>query len=225
MNVHESSNNSNGPNKDLTNFIEQFRPTNATHEVRRTINCSSALLDNALISHPERLATSGKLQVGINDHDLLFVVKKQKLPKPKGRIIEFRSLKNVDQNAFVSDPRNVPWNSSYTFESIDDIWSHWSGLFKQVLALHAPMKRTQLCNNQLPWISPDIQKLIRIRNRLSPCTNRLKLCKYKKQRNTVTAIQRRAIKDFCADIVSTIPSTGLIWKKMKPLLPKNKLNI
>jgi len=65
---------------------------------------------------------------------------------------------------------------------------------KQVVDEHAPVKRIQLRNQQLPWIGPDIQKLIRIRNRLSPCTNRLKWSKYKKQRNTVTAIQRRAIK-------------------------------
>lgn len=95
MNMLESSDNLNGPKKDLTNFIEQFRPTKATHEATRKINCSNTLLDNALISHPERLATSGDLQVGISDHNLIFVEKKQELPKPKARIIEFRYLKNV----------------------------------------------------------------------------------------------------------------------------------
>ena len=34
--------------------------------------------------------------------------------------------------------------------------------FKQVLEEHAPVKRVQLRNNQLPWISLDIQKQIRI---------------------------------------------------------------
>ena len=68
-----------------------------------------------------RLATSGNLQVGIRDHDLIFVVKKQKLPRLKARTIEFRSLKNLDQNAFLSNLRNVPWISSYIFENIDDI--------------------------------------------------------------------------------------------------------
>ena len=48
---------------------------------------------------------------------------------------------------------------------------------------------------------------------------------YRKQRNSVTAMKRRAIMDFCADTASTTPSTGLFWKKMKPLLPKSKSNI
>ena len=64
------------------------------------------------------------------------------------------------------DLKNVPWDSSYVCENIDDIWSHWSCLFKQVLVEHASVKRVQLRDNQLSWISPDIQKQIRIRNRL-----------------------------------------------------------
>ena len=57
------------------------------------------------------------LQVGISDHDLIFVVKKQKLPRPKATTIDFRSIKNLDQNAFLSDLKNVPWNSSYIFKT------------------------------------------------------------------------------------------------------------
>ena len=164
----ESHDNPNGTYKDLTNFMEQFCLTNVIHEATRTTNCSSTLLDIVLTSHPERLATSGVLQAGISDHDLIFVVKKQKLPRPKATTIVFRSIKNLDHNAFLSDLKNVPWNSSYIFENIDDIslWSHWSGLFKQVLDERIPVKRIQLRNNQLPWINPEIQKQIRIRNRL-----------------------------------------------------------
>lgn len=93
MNMLESPDNPNGPNKDLTNFMEQFCLTNVIHEATRTTNCSNTLLDIILTSHPERLATSGILQVGISDHDLIFVVKKQKLPRPKATTIDFRSIK------------------------------------------------------------------------------------------------------------------------------------
>ena len=93
MNMLESPDNPNGPNKDLTNFMEQFCLTNVIHEAKRTTNCSSTLLDIILTSHPERLATSRILQVGISDHDLIFVVKNQKLPRPKATTIDFRSKK------------------------------------------------------------------------------------------------------------------------------------
>ena len=175
MNMLKSSDNPSGPNKDLTKFIEQFCLTNVIHEATRTTNYSKTLLDVVLTSHPERLAKSGTLQVGISDHDLIFVVRKQKIPKPKARTIEFRTLKNLDQNAFLSDLSRAPWDSSYIYDNIDDIWSHWSDLYKQILEDHAPVKRIKLSNNQLPWISPDIQMQIRKRNRL-----------YKKFRRTPT---------------------------------------
>ena len=44
-------------------------------------------------------------------------------------------------NVFLSDFKNFPWDSSYVYDNIDDIWSHWSSLFKQVLDEHAPVKR------------------------------------------------------------------------------------
>ncbi|XP_068719429.1 uncharacterized protein [Montipora capricornis] len=180
MNLLKSSDNPNGPNKDLTKFIEQFCLTNVIHEATRTTNYSKTLLDVVLTSHPERLAKSGTLQVGISDHDLIFVVRKQKIPKPKARTIEFRTLKNLDQ---------------------------------------------KLRNNQLPWISPDIQMQIRKRNRLYKKFRRtptdLNWSNYKVQRNTVTALKKKAVKDFCTNAASTKSCSGLFWKKMKPLLPNN----
>ena len=126
MNMIESPDNPNGPNKDLTKLSQQFCLTNVIHEATRATNYSRTLLDIVLTSHPERLATSGILQVGISDHDLIFVVRKQKLPRPKSRTIEFRSL-----NTFLSDLRNVPWDSAYIYDNIDDIWAHWSGQYKR----------------------------------------------------------------------------------------------
>lgn len=226
----ESSDNPKGPNKDLTYFADQFCLTNVINEATRTTNYSKTLLDIVLTSHPERLATSGILQVGISDHDLIFVVRKQKLPKPKARTMEFRSLKNLDQKAFFSDLKDVPWDSSYIYDNIDDIWSHWSALYKQVLDDHAPVKKIRLRNNQLPWISPDIQKQIRIRNRLYKKFRRaptdLNWSNYRVLRNKVTALKRNAIKHFCVDAaLPKTSATGQFWKKMKPLLPSNKSSV
>lgn len=80
--------------------------------------------------------------------------------------------------------------------------------------------------NQLPWINADIQKQIRKRNRLYRKYRKVSTnenwVKYKTQRNMVTTLKRKAVKDFCVEAASTSHSTvGLFWKKMKPLLPNN----
>ena len=91
------------------------------------------------------------------------------------------------------------------------------------------MQRIQLRNNQLPRISPHIQKQIRIRNGFFKLFRRaptdLNWINYKEQRNRVTALKRRAVKDFCADAALTTSTTSLFWKKIKLLLPNNKSNI
>ena len=151
------------------------------------------------------------------------------LPKSKARIAEFRSFKNFDEEAFLSDLRAVPWDSAYVFEEIDDIWSHWENLFKNVVDIHAPIKRRSLRNNNLPWIDLSIQRQIRVRNRLYKLFRRLPTNEnwiaYKSQRNKVTALKRRAVKDFCivAASNSSNNSSGLFWKRMRPLLPNTKL--
>ena len=63
--MHKSTDNPNGPEKALSNFIKQYCLTN-----------SSTLLDTVLTSHPERLSASGIQHVGISDHDIIFVVRK-----------------------------------------------------------------------------------------------------------------------------------------------------
>lgn len=64
---------------------------------------SETLLDVILVSHSDRFAASGTLRLGISDHDLIYIVRKQKLPKLKTRITEFRSFTNFVEEPFLSD--------------------------------------------------------------------------------------------------------------------------
>ena len=45
--------------------------------------------------------------------------------------------------------------------------------------------------------------------------------KFGLQRNRVTALKKRAVKDFCTNAASKKSCPGLFWKKIKPLLPNN----
>lgn len=115
------------------------------------------------------------------------------------------------------------------FDELDDIWFHWKNLFKKIVDTHAPIKCRSLRNNYSPWIDLSIQKQIRVRNRLYKLFRRLPTNEdwnaYRSQRNKVTALKRRAVKDFCfvAASNSSNNSTGLFWECMRSLLPNTKL--
>ena len=47
---------------------------------------------------------------------------------------------------------------------------------------------------------------------------------YKQQRNKVTSLTRKGIKDFFCNEASNAKHPGEFWKKMKPLLPNSSLS-
>ena len=92
-----------------------------------------------LASHPERFAASGNLHLGVSDHELVFAVRKQKIPRPKARDVEYRSMKTLDEKELQEELTRVPWDSAYIFEDVDELWDHWTKLYCEVLDKHAPL--------------------------------------------------------------------------------------
>ena len=228
MNMLKGNKNQQGPDPDLTGFRDLFCLTNVIVEPTRVTKSTASLIDVILVSHPERISTYGNLDLGISDYDMVYMVRKQKLPKPKAKTIEFRSTKNLDKNAFVCDLNEIPWDSAYVFDNIDDTWQHLVNLYNQVLNKHAPMIQMKLRNKQLPWINTHILKQIRVRNRLYKkfrrVTSDINWNKYREQRNLVTKLKRRGIKEFCLKASTSNQNHGDFRKKLKPLLPNSKSN-
>ena len=147
------------------------------------------------------------------------------MARPKPRLIEYRSMKNFDHANFLSDLKNAPWQPAYSYDNADDVWGHWSTLYKDILDQHVPIKRKWVRGDHLPWIIPQILREISLRNRLfkrhkknpSPFTWEA----YKKQRNKVTSLKRKGVKTFCHNASNTAKHPGEFWKKMQPLLPNS----
>lgn len=133
-------------------------------------------------------------------------------------------MKNSDETRFLSDPIQISWDSAFVFDNVDEVTSHWQNLFKQVIDKHDPVKNTQIRTNQLPWITPRIQKEIRKRNRLfkkyRKHQDEVLWLNYKSQWNKVTKLKRNAIKEcFTNAALTSERSVGEFWKKVKSLLP------
>ena len=43
--------------------------------------------------------------------------------------------------AFLADLKNAPWNGAYVYDDVDDLWDHWSKLYRYVLDKHMPLKK------------------------------------------------------------------------------------
>ena len=102
-------------------------------------------------------------------------------------------MRQFNNDAFLQDLRNVPWDNAYIYDNVDDLWDHWATLFNEILDNHAPIKKKRIRGDQLPWITPEIQREISRRNRLFKLHARnpteASWNDYRKQRNKVNQLK------------------------------------
>ena len=75
--------------KKFNELCDQFQLTNSVEKPTRVTESTATLLDLILSSHPDHYAKSGSLHLGITDHDLIYTVRKQRLPKPPPKQIPY----------------------------------------------------------------------------------------------------------------------------------------
>ena len=128
----------------------------------------------------------------------LFSLSENRLPKSRIKVIESRSMKHFNRDAFLADLATIPWDTAFIFDDIDDVWAHWSTLFNVIIEKQAPVIKKRVLSNQLPWINVEIKKAVRLGNKLykkyrrHPTEDRWEY--YGVQRNLVTKLKRVAIK-------------------------------
>ena len=83
LDMFVGNDNSRNPNAELSDFCDQFCLTNTINEPTRVTISSATLIDVILVSHPHHWSTSGTIHLGISDHDLVYIVRKQRLSKAK----------------------------------------------------------------------------------------------------------------------------------------------
>ena len=196
---------------------------NQISEPTRVTEKTMTLIDVILASHPERYATCDNLHMGLSDHNFVYAVRKNKLPRAEARVIEYRSMRQFDLDKFLNDLKTVPWSTAYIYDDVDDLWYHWAKLYNEVLDKHAPIKKKRVRGDQLPWITPQIQREISRRNRLfkKHAKNPTKTSweEFKKQRNKVTSLKRKGLKAFCMEASTNTRHHGEFWNKLRSLLP------
>ena len=97
-----------------------------------------------------------------------------------------------------------------------------------ILSTLAPIKKKWLCGDQQLWISREIQQETFLRNRMFKHHRRhpsTETCEcYKRQRNKVTSLKRKGVKEICTYATTASKNPGEFWWKMKPLLPSSRSN-
>ena len=149
----------------------------------------------------KKVLTSGVVNTQLSDHSLVYTILRSSAPGTPSRKICFRSLKNFSPENFVHDMEIVPFHIIDLFDELDDKVYASELLFVGVFNEHAPIKRTMIRGNQVPYMMEQWRRVIRDRNKLWKFTRNRMDAKYeacKTQRNTCTSLRRKAIKQHFA---------------------------
>ena len=135
----------------LTEFCDCFCMSNTITEPTRVTNNSASLIDVILTSNPERFALSGTMKLGISDHDLIYTIRKQKIQRPPPKLIEYRSMKNLEREEYLDDLSKIPWDSAYIYDNVDDICEYWYQLLYDVKKYNNVKKKLRSFQNYLNY--------------------------------------------------------------------------
>ena len=141
-----------------TNVTEPFGLTQVVQKATRVTNTSSTLIDLLLVSNSENVKVCDVVDIpGISDHHFVYMAYAIKKPKYKPRTVTRRVFKHFNQEAFLNDIANAPWDNVYAVEE-DDLDSKatiFENYFSSIIEKHAPLKTFTVKH---PWLTDDIKK-------------------------------------------------------------------
>ena len=209
------------------------------NEPTRTTISSATTIDLIFTNRKENIASSGVIQIGMSDHNLIFCVRKFIPPKSRPVIKEVRNFKNFVAEEFVADLNKVNWENVRNFDSPNDAWQFWRFSFESILNAHAPIRHKRLRAQTVPWLNSKIKRTIWNRDyhkkRAVKYGSDRHWELYKSYRNSVNIEMRKAKSAYFRgkiDECSTEKDSKKTWKLINSLLGRqnkgnrvNELNI
>ena len=183
---------SNSHTKKLTDLLDIYQLQQHIKTPTRTTPDTKTLIDLIITKIEDtKVIDSGVIELGISDHDLVYICRKISLPKQRPKTVETRQFKHFNTSAFQHDLCEV--FKTRAFHSDPNIaWEEWREAFLNVANFHAPIRTRRVKSAYTPWLTDDIKKLSYHRDYLRKKSARLNSTNffnaYKKCRNQVTKL-------------------------------------
>ena len=175
---------------------------------------SSTLIDHIYTTNKSRIVGTYVPEVAISDHYPVccnWALKTDtKFRKNKHTTIRYRSLKNFNKDAFLSDLSNASLNNVYNHTDPDAALAEWYSVFLSVLDRHAPFRTKRVKNVQFPaWLTKDIREAMSTRNEMKRQKN---FEAYRKERNRVKYLVRQAQKAHFHRLMTDKKDITSVWR-------------
>ena len=192
---------------------------------------SPTLLDVIMTNTPSRIAATINIATGISDfHNYVGAATKMGAPQLFPKTIQYRSMKNFNEKNFVNDVKEAPFGVAEIFDDVEDKMWYFEKLFHNIIESNAPTKTKKIKPNQVPYMHGDLRKAINVKAMLKRKYYKFRCSyswsKYKKQRNYVTKLKRRAKQEYFDKHCNRIGKDRekSFWKTVKPFFTNSLLS-
>ena len=183
-----------------------------------------SLLDIILTNCPRSITSSINLPLGISDfHNFISAATKIKRPSNEPRTINYRTMKNFNEDVYKQDLEIAPFHVSHIFDDVDDkMWFH-NNLLANIIEKNAPMKQKTIKTKQLPYMNDQLRKAINVkanlRRKFHKIHNQQSWEKYRKQRNLVNKLKRKSLQKYFEENCNSDNNKGKhFWEIVKPFM-------
>ena len=115
----------------------------------------------------KHVANAGVVHLGISDHSLTFIRKKQRPPQNKNSSFLTRSYRNLDEPVFVESIRGIDW--SLLIDQQPDIEVAWKAVemkLGQLLDHQCPIKKVKTHKIRVLWMTTELLAAIKLKDNL-----------------------------------------------------------
>lgn len=204
----------------FSEILDRFSIKRCNDEPTHFTKTSSSLLD-LVLCNSNKVSFLSQISVpGISFHDLLFF-SYDLLPLKKEESVTFRDFNNIKFNDLSEFFRSIDWNSIFIMESIDDQLEFFNENVMELFYLFVPLKTFKTKQMRPVWISFNIIKVMKLRNKAySKWTrNRTEINwkAYTLLRNNVTTLKRNSKRAFASAKLDPKLPPRLFWKNLSNL--------
>ena len=185
----------------LNNFLDTF---NLTNKVTFSTHLSQHIIDLMLFETQSTIVNGIRQGHLFSDHHFIHADLCITTPKPNGKLISYRKLKNLCDTELAEDLRTM----SLQGKTIEDLVTSYNSNLREILDKHAPLNNCRLCPcHSQPWFTDRIKDEIRVRQ--------IKECKWK---NNPTEYNLKAFyqqRRYVANIIKQAQRSFYIKKLLK----------
>ena len=199
----------------MNNFLSQFSLYSLIKKPTCYKSSDGRCIDLILTNKNRSFQKSNSFETGISDHhNLIYTMFKTTYEKSPPQVVHFRSFRNFSFEYFQKDLTNcLDQSKPGDFDS-------FSERFESVLDVHAPKKKRTIRGNQKHHLTKTLRQAIMrrsfLKNRATRTGNAYYYELYKKQRNYVVNLNRKAKESY----FQTLETSADFWKSTKHLFSK-----